>query len=62
MIPLIALIVGFAVGWRRAGRRGGGSADKGQYAIGHAIGFGLLAFLVTLVAVRLGVLPAAPFG
>ena len=61
MIPLIALIAGFAIGWRRAARRGGTQADKWQFAIGHAVAFGLLAFLVTLIAVRLGVMPPTPF-
>lgn len=61
MIPLIALIAGFAIGWRRAARRGGVTADKWQYAIGHGVGFGLLAFILTLIAVRVGVMPPTPF-
>ena len=61
MIPIIALIAGFITGWRRAARRGGASADKWQFAIAHAVGFGLLAFFVTLILVRLGLMPPTPF-
>lgn len=61
MIPIIGLIVGFAVGWRRAARRGGATADKWQFAIAHAVGFALLAFVITLALVRLGLMPPTPF-
>lgn len=61
MIPIIALIVGFGVGWRRAARRGGVSADKWQFGIAHGVGFALLAFIITLALVRLGLMPPTPF-
>lgn len=61
MIPIIGLIAGFATGWRRAARRGGVTADKWQFAIAHGVGFALLAFLITLILVRLGVMPPTPF-
>lgn len=61
MIPIIGLIAGFAVGWRRAARRGGAAADKWQFAIAHGVGFALLAFFIALVLVRLGVMPPTPF-
>lgn len=54
MLALIALIIGFAVGWMRAARRGGDTADRVQYAIAHAIGFALVGLLVSIVIVRLG--------
>ena len=60
MIPLAALACGFGVGWLRAARRGGKTADKWQYAIGHAIGFAILAFFITLVLVRFHILPSFP--
>lgn len=60
MIPLAAMAIGFAFGWRRATQRGGRRADKWQYAIGHSIAFGLLAFLVSLVLLRFGLLPSTP--
>lgn len=61
MIPIIALFAGFFTGWRRAARRGGEQADKWQFAIAHAVGFALLAFFATLVLVRFGLMPPAPF-
>lgn len=61
MIPLIGLIVGFAIGWRRAGRRGGVTADKWQFAIAHGVGFALLAFAITLVLLHLGLMPPTPY-
>lgn len=61
MIPLIAALIGFAVGWVRAGRRGGGRADKWQYAVAHAVALGLIAFFVSLVMLRFGLLPPLPW-
>ena len=61
MIPIIGLFIGFAIGWRRAARRGGAAADKWQFAIAHGVGFALLAFVITLVLVRTGVMPPAPY-
>lgn len=54
MILIIALASGAALGWTRAGRRGGDRLDKLQYATGHAIFFGLVAFALTILAQRLG--------
>lgn len=62
MIPILAFIAGFALGWRRAARRGGGRADKWQYAFAHAVIFAVAAFAVSLILLNLGLLPAAPFG
>ncbi len=61
MIPIVGLVAGFAIGWRRAARRGCEQADKWQFAIAHAVGFALLAFFATLVLVRFGLMPPAPF-
>ena len=61
MIPIIALFVGFFIGWRRAARRGGVTADKWQFAIAHGVGFALLAFIVTLVLLHLGLMPPTPY-
>lgn len=54
MLPIASLIFGFALGWVRAARRGGKTADRWQYAIAHALGFGLLGFLAAIVIVRIG--------
>ena len=54
MLPIIATIGGFALGWIRAARRGGTQADRWQYAIAHAFGFGLLGFVAAIVIVWIG--------
>ena len=46
VVALILFAVFALIGWRRAERRGGSTADKLQYAMAH----GIPAFLVTLVA------------
>lgn len=61
MIPIIGLIAGFAIGWRRAARRGGAAADKWQFAIAHGVGFALLAFAITLALLHMGVMPQTPY-
>ena len=46
MIPaLILMTLAAAIGWHRAGKRGGTKADRWQYAVAHAIP----AFLVTMI-------------
>lgn len=44
MIVIAALVIGAILGWRRAGRLGGGTKDRAQYA---AV-FGLIALLLGL--------------
>ena len=61
MITFIAFVVGFVWGWRSAVKKGGGTADKWQYAIGHAVGFALAAFIVTLILLHLGLMPPTPY-
>ena len=47
MIPALVLMgVAAAIGWLRAAKRGGSTADRWQYAAAH----GIAAFLITLVA------------
>lgn len=55
MLPLIGLIFGLVFGWVRAARRGGGMADRFQYAIGHGLAFGLASFALALIIVKLGI-------
>ncbi|GAA6149062.1 MAG: hypothetical protein VX878_13205 [Pseudomonadota bacterium] len=52
MIILIALIAGAVFGALRARRRKGRTADIVQYAIVHALMFGLIALFVTLILDR----------
>jgi hypothetical protein len=53
MIVLAALIAGFAFGWMRAARRGGNRLDRTQYALVHAILFGILGMVATIVIARM---------
>ena len=48
MIILAAFLLGCIVGWIRAGRRGGTTADKVQFALAHGIPAALagLAFVI----------------
>lgn len=47
MIPaLILMALAGAIGWHRAGKRGGTTADRMQYAVAHAVP----AFLVVMIA------------
>lgn len=50
MIPAVILMVlAGALGWRRAAKRGGTTADRWQYAAAH----GIPAFLVVLILMTL---------
>lgn len=53
MILLPAILLGAAVGWWRAARRGGNRADKVQYALAHAIFFAILALFATILYHRM---------
>lgn len=54
MLALAALILGAVTGWVRAARRGGTTADKAQYAVGHGLAFGLAGFALAILLARLG--------
>lgn len=43
---LVAFIIGFSLGWLKAGKRGGNKADKLQYGTV----FGMIAMVLTLIA------------
>ncbi|MGB0410513.1 MAG: hypothetical protein ACPGFA_02895 [Pikeienuella sp.] len=62
MFPLVATVIGFAFGWFRAARRGGVTADKVQYAFGHAMAFGLAAFALAALLFQLGLLSPSAEG
>ena len=42
MIVIAAIIIGAALGWRRAGQLGGTRADRVQYAIAFALGLAMI--------------------
>ena len=53
MFVIAALILGAAIGWMRAGKLGGASADRVQYAAAHAIGFAVLGIFLTVLVSRM---------
>ncbi|QIE55259.1 hypothetical protein G5B40_07200 [Pikeienuella piscinae] len=59
MLPLISFIIGLIFGWVRAARRGGGTADRLQYAIGHGVAFGIAGLVFGVILLRAGLLGPA---
>ncbi|MGF1657965.1 MAG: hypothetical protein ACFCUS_00870 [Rubrimonas sp.] len=57
MILILAFIAGAALGWLRAARRGGATADRVQYAFAH--GFAALVAAAAL-ALLLGLFGLSP--
>lgn len=53
MIVIFALILGAALGWRRAARLGGGSKDRAQYAAAYALAFAALGIFATVMIDRM---------
>lgn len=50
MYASAAFILGAVIGWIRASRFGGNTADKFQYAIAHALALFLLGLVITVFA------------
>jgi hypothetical protein len=57
MLVLVAFILGCALGWVRAARRGGTTPDKIQYALAHGIPIGLVTLALVTVYARLYGMP-----
>ena len=53
MIFFPAILIGAAIGWYRATKRGGNRLDKLQYAGVHAILFAILGLFATIIYHRL---------
>ncbi|MGB3313666.1 MAG: hypothetical protein WBB85_04595 [Albidovulum sp.] len=53
MIFFPAILIGAALGWYRAAKRGGNRLDKLQYAGTHAILFAILGLFVTIILHRM---------
>ena len=53
MVIWIAFVLGCALGWVRAWRRGGTVPDRIQYALAHGIPVGLVALALVIAYVRL---------
>jgi len=54
MVLVLAFALGAAVGWYRAGRRGGDRLDQLQYAAAHGIAVTLAALALSILAARIG--------
>jgi hypothetical protein len=54
VVALILFVIFAVVGWRRAERRGGTTADKLQYAMAHGIPAFLAGMVAMIVAANLG--------
>jgi hypothetical protein len=52
MIIIASILGGAVLGVLRARKRGGVFADQMQYGAAHAIAFGLVGFLVTIIIER----------
>jgi hypothetical protein len=53
MLVLVAFVLGCALGWVRAARRGGGVPDRIQYALAHGIPAALITLTAVIVYARL---------
>lgn len=54
VLALISFAAFFALGWKRAERRGGNRADKIQMGFAHGIPGAVLGFAVSILLVNLG--------
>lgn len=54
MIVILALIIGAAIGWIRAGKLGGKPADRLQYAAAHGMALAVPAIFLTIYLSRMG--------
>ncbi len=59
MLAIITCLIGAVLGWVRAKRRGGTTADRVQYAIAHAVAFGLAGLILGTVLALTGLFPGA---
>ncbi|MFD1795852.1 hypothetical protein ACFSC1_07620 [Paracoccus aurantiacus] len=53
MIVIACAVIGFALGWVRAGRIGGDQKDRVQWALAHMLALGLLGLFATLIIARM---------
>ncbi|WP_313135452.1 hypothetical protein [Paracoccus jeotgali] len=53
MIVFLFALFGLALGWYRAGRVGGDTKDRAQWAFAHMFAFVLLGLLVALILARM---------
>lgn len=53
MIVIAAIVIGAALGWRRAGQLGGNRRDQVQYAAGFGLAFAVLGLFATIFVERM---------
>lgn len=53
MIVILMAILGIALGWALAGKRGGDKMDKLQYAAAYFIAFSLIGLFLTVLIERI---------
>lgn len=53
MIVIAALIIGAALGWRRAVKLGGNLKDRVQYAVAFALVFAMIGVFATIFVHRM---------
>ena len=57
MLVIAAFAAGCALGWYRAAKRGGTTADKAQYALAHGIPLALVALVIVVIFARSAAVP-----
>ena len=57
MLVIVAFAAGCALGWYRAAKRGGTTADKVQYALAHGIPLALVAVVIVVILARSAAVP-----
>lgn len=55
ILAAIGAIIGITLGWVRATKRGGNTADKLQYAAGHGIALLLVGYFIALFMAKWGI-------
>lgn len=52
MIVILAVAIGAALGWRRAGQLGGARRDRMQYAAAFGLAFAVIGLFATVILDR----------
>lgn len=53
MVVIAAILIGAALGWRRATQLGGDRRDRLQYAAGFGFAFSIMGILATVILDRM---------
>ena len=55
ILAFIGAVIGIILGWFRATKRGGDTADKLQYAAAHGIALLLVGYFIALFMAKMGI-------